>query len=225
MEVPRPISSSRISDRDGGVVQDDGRLDHFDQEGGLALDQRIGGADAGEDAVADADLGPGGGNEAAGLGQDDDQGVLAQVGRLAAHVRAGDDQDLFAFRGDAQVVGNEAAARGGLDDRMPAVLDADGRAVVDLRAHVAAALGQLAAGGQHVQHGDQVGVEVQLRRVALDVGQDVQVELLFDDHDLFLGLEDLVFQFLQLGGQEPLGVDQGLLADVAVRNQLQVAGW
>jgi hypothetical protein len=48
----------------------------------------------------------------------------------------------------------------------------------------------------HVQHGDQVGVEVQLRRKALDRGQDLQVELLFDAHDLLFGLEDLVLQLL-----------------------------
>ena len=225
MEVPRPISSSRISERGGGVVQDDGRLDHLDQEGGLALEQRVGGADAGEDAVADADLRPGGGDEAAGLGQDDDQGVLAQVGRLAAHVRAGDDQHLLAVRRDAQVVGDEAAAGRRLDHRVAALLDADGRAVVDLRAHVAAALGELAAGGQDVQHGDAVGVAVQLRREALDRGQDLEVEPLLDGDDLFLGLEDLFLQLLQLGGQKALGVDQRLLADIALRDQLQVAAW
>ena len=42
--------------RGGGIVEDVGRLGHFDHEGALAPAQFVAGADAREDAIGDADL-------------------------------------------------------------------------------------------------------------------------------------------------------------------------
>ena len=53
-----------------GVVEDVGRLGHLDHERALAPAQLVGRADAGEEAVDDADPGPLGRDEAADLGQD-----------------------------------------------------------------------------------------------------------------------------------------------------------
>jgi hypothetical protein len=72
--------------------EDGGGLDHLHHEGRAAAGQVVARADAAEQAVDDAEPQALGGHEAAGLGQDGQQGVLAQEGRLAGHVRAGDDR-------------------------------------------------------------------------------------------------------------------------------------
>ena len=56
----------------GGVVEDGGGFIHFDHEGGLSAREVVARADAGEDAVDEADLGGGGGDEASGLGEKDE---------------------------------------------------------------------------------------------------------------------------------------------------------
>ena len=53
--------------------------------------QLVGGADAREDAIRQADGGGFGGDEAAGMGQQHDQRDLADIGALARHVRPGDE--------------------------------------------------------------------------------------------------------------------------------------
>ena len=65
-------------------------LDHLDHEGRAAAREIVRCADAAEQAVDEAELRALGGHEAAGLGEHRDQRVLAQEGRFAAHVRAGD---------------------------------------------------------------------------------------------------------------------------------------
>ena len=78
------------------------------------------GADAAEQAVDDADLGARGGNEAARLREHGDQRGLAQEGRLAAHVGAG-DQPQPVVRAQAQIVGDEplaGIAERAFDDRV-----------------------------------------------------------------------------------------------------------
>ena len=64
-----------------GLVQDRRGLDHLDHEGRAAARQVVGGADAAEQPVDDADPRRLGRHEGADLGQDRDQRVLAQEGR------------------------------------------------------------------------------------------------------------------------------------------------
>ena len=66
------------------------------------------------------------GHEAAGLRQQRDQRHLAQVGRLAGHVRPGEHDDLGVVAVEHGVVGHEAAvAEVALDHRVAAVADLD----------------------------------------------------------------------------------------------------
>ena len=91
--VPRPISSRMTSERAARLVQDRRRLDHLDHEGRAPAREVVGGADAREQPVDDAEMRVAGRHEGADLGEHGDQRVLAQVGRLAAHVGAGDEED------------------------------------------------------------------------------------------------------------------------------------
>ena len=91
--MPRPISSRMTSARGAGLVQDRRGLDHLDHEGRAAARQVVGGADPAEQLVDDADLRRRRRHEGAHLRQHRDQRVLPQVGRLAGHVRPGDQPE------------------------------------------------------------------------------------------------------------------------------------
>ena len=118
-----------------GLSQDGGGFDHFDHEGRLAACQIVRGPDAAEQAIGNADGRAGRGYEAAGLGHQDDEGVLAQEGRLAAHIRSADQPDAFVLVQGA-IVGDEAITAGGqrlLDDRVPPAFDIEHRSVCQHR--------------------------------------------------------------------------------------------
>ncbi len=107
------------------VVQDGGRLGHLDHEGRAPGSEVVGGADAGEDAVERPEHAGLGRHIAADVGEQGDQRHLAHVGRLAAHVRAGDEQQA-AVVGEQAVVGDEGVGLVGqfaFDHRVAAIDD------------------------------------------------------------------------------------------------------
>ena len=106
--VPRPISSSRMRELLCRGIEDGGGLGHLDHEGGAAARHVVAGADAGVDAVDEAEAHAGGGNEAAHLRHDDEQRCLTKVGGFAAHVGAGDAAGRAGPSVEIEVVGDEA---------------------------------------------------------------------------------------------------------------------
>src|SRR5215204_1298042 len=125
------------------LVEDRRRLDHLDHEGRAPAGEVVRRADAREQPVDDADMRLAGGHEGADLGEHDDERVLAQIGRLAAHVRAGDQRDAArlgarACPGAREVAvvrdeGDAVAAQCRLDHRVASARDPEGEAAVDLR--------------------------------------------------------------------------------------------
>ena len=90
------------------MVEDVGGLDHFNHERRLTGVEGVVGADACEDAVGEADGGALGGDEGAGVGEEDDEGGLADEGALAGHVGAGDEGERGGVGGaQREVVGDE----------------------------------------------------------------------------------------------------------------------
>ena len=77
-----------------GGVQDVRRLLHLDHERRLAARDVVGRADAREDAIDERQLRLARRHERSDLRHDAEQRGLPQVGRLAAHVRAGQDDEL-----------------------------------------------------------------------------------------------------------------------------------
>src|SRR3546814_10360349 len=80
------------------------------------------------------------GNVATRLREHDDQRVLAQEGRFAAHIGAGDEPEARLFRQPA-IVGDEALAacrQRRLDHRMAATLDLEARVIDEIGARPAA---------------------------------------------------------------------------------------
>ncbi len=145
-------------------------LHHLQHEGRLRVGQVVGRADAGVDGVNGPQTAIGGGHMAAHAGQQHDERHLAHVGRLAAHVGAGDD--LHARVGvQPRVVGDEGTARcllqAGLDHGVAAGLDLDAGFIDELRrapAQRERALGQRA---QHIQCGQRVRQPGELRHMGL----------------------------------------------------------
>ena len=97
-----------------GVVEDARGLGHLHHERRAAAGQIVGCADTREDTIDGPDAGVIGRNEAAGVGEDDDQRRLAHIGRLTTHIRAGNDQQPAAIV-EIQIVGNERVVTGLLD--------------------------------------------------------------------------------------------------------------
>ena len=110
-----------------------------------------------------------------------DQGVLAHVGALAAHVRTGDHQHAAcAVRGIVakhQVVGLERFAADGLDHRMAAAFDADAGLVAQLRLRPVQRVCAFAERGQHVQFGECGGAVAQRLQAGIEFVEMVFVQL------------------------------------------------
>ena len=208
-----------------GVVEDVGRLLHLDEEGRAAAREVVGRADAREDAVDEPDAGGVGGDEAAGLREDGDEGDLAQVGGLAGHVRAGDDEYLARGAVEARVVRDEALGAGELlDDRVAAAADVDGVALVDLGADVAEGEGSVGEGAEHVEARDGVRDALDLARAGDDVGAELLEEALLELEGLLLGAGDELFALLEGGRGEAFAAGDRLLAQVVVGDGLELRG-
>ena len=105
----------------GRVAQDVGRLLHLHHEGRLPAQDLVGGPHPGEDPVRDPDLGFASGHEAAHLGHEHDEGGLAEEGRLAAHVGAGENVQSRDPRAHGEVVGHEGFCEQTFHDRVAAL--------------------------------------------------------------------------------------------------------
>ena len=206
----------------GGLVEDVGGFMHLHQKGALAPADVVHRAHPGEDAVHDADIGLGGGDKAADVGQEDDEGHLAQDGGFAGHVGAGDDhQGGLVVQGD--IVGDKTAGgQDPFDDRVAALGDAEAPAL-------AAGLGpvywwRLAVSARAARHPERPGPGHLLQPGGLPA--DLLAQFLKQlDFQLLAGLfgpQQPGLVFLELRGDEALGVDQGLFADKVIRHQMQV---
>ena len=81
-----------------GLIEDGGSFDHLDHEGRAPAGEIVGGADAREQPVDDADMRAARRNEAAHLREDRDQRVLPQERGFARHVGTGDQPDAAGVR-------------------------------------------------------------------------------------------------------------------------------
>ena len=89
------------------MVQDSGRFDHLDHEGGPAGVQFIMGADTGEYPIYQTNASFTGRYETAHLGHEHNQRHLAQIGRFPGHVRTGDNLNALLLT-KGTVVGHES---------------------------------------------------------------------------------------------------------------------
>ncbi len=190
-------------------------LVHFHHEGAFAEGNVVAGSDAGEHLVDHADACGVGGHEAAALGHDDVERRLAQQGRFAAHVGAGDHHYLRGVVVELEAVGYVRFAGGqlALDDGVACLGEAECERVVDCRAAVASFGGRAGESEQHVEAGEHGGVELQRGDVGSGVGHEARVEACLYGFYAFLGREDFMLVFFQLGCDVAFGVDECLLSN------------
>ena len=176
-------------------------------------------ADPREDPVGEPDDSLLRGHEAAALSQQDDQRRLAQVGRLAGHVRPGEDDDLRRFRVELQVVGDEHA-RGQrlLDQRMAARLDEEPGPGVDLRAPPAQPGGGGRKARESIDRADGPRRRAELRARRRDALTELAQDLELASIHLLPRAEHDGFLFPELLGHVALCGRQRLLARVVVRD-------
>jgi len=120
------------------LAQDGARLEHLGHEGRHALELRVAGADAAQDRVEDGHLGARAGHKGADLGEERDEGRLADEDRLAAGVRTRDDAELARVALEVDVVGDKVDALLHLEARVARLveLEAAGAALEDGRLDV-----------------------------------------------------------------------------------------
>ncbi len=159
-------------------------------------------------------MGGAGRHEGAHLRQHGDERVLAQEGRLAAHVRAGDEADAPGLLArEVAGIGDEGLARlaqGRLHHRMAAALDREGEALVELRTGPIELDREFGVACRHVQRRERVGdVGDPIRLLHHPLAQPVE-HLRFERQNPVGGARDLRFQLAQLDAGEAHGIDHGL---------------
>jgi hypothetical protein len=105
---------------------------------------------------------------------------------------------------------------------MAALADFDRVAAVDHRPDIIPAGGQLGQAGGHVEPGHGRGDPEKPRRLPGHRLPQLAEQPEFELADPFLGVENLLLVFLELGRQEALRADERLLSDVVGRNLAQV---
>ena len=153
---------------------------------------------------------------------------LPQIGGLAAHVRAGQDDQLAAScRSSVDVVGHERAAAG--DGRAVRRPDAGRRATDQLVAVVHVRLGVVVDGGdfgqrgEHVERGERARGRLNPRRFGGDRARAARSKISSSRSRIRSSApEHLLFVFLQRRRDEALAAGDRLLAVIVGRHGVQV---
>ena len=187
----------------GRVMQDLGGLAHLDHERRLAGGQVVAGADAREHAIQRADGRRIGRDVAADVRQQHDQRGLAHIGRLAAHVGAGDQQQA-AVLVEVRVVGHEGLVGEALDDRMTAAGDGDARGVLQHRRDPAMIQRTAGQRAQYIDLGQRGRDRLQACQMACERVHEFAIERLFARQGAFPGRQNLILEALELRGDVAL---------------------
>ena len=200
-----------------GAVHDLRRLGHLQHEGRLRVGQVVGGADAGMNGVDRTQAAGVGRHIASHRREQDDDRDLPHIGRLAAHVRAGNDLHALA-RVQAGMVGDKGARAGlgqaRLHHRMAAGADVDAGLVHKLRCAPSQRQRALGQRTQRVKRRQRARHPRQRRHMGLQLLQQRFVEPPFARQRTFPRAERLVLESLELGCDEAFGVFERLTASV-----------
>ena len=132
-------------------MQDGGGLLHFHHEGGLAARDVVRGADTRKDAINDREFRAFGRHKRAGLRHHGEQGGLPQERGLAAHVGAGEDDELFGGRVERHVVGHKRRGHVAFHHRVPGIKRRKLVALMNVRLGVVARCGRVGQRGECIE--------------------------------------------------------------------------
>ena len=202
------------------IVQDVGGLGHLDHECRFAQRDIVGGAHTGEYFVHQTDSSALCGHEAAYLGQQYDEGRLAQQRRFTGHIRSGDDDNLLFLVVQVDVVGHIPLPYRQLflDDRMASLPDIQLVGRVDDRPHVVVFLGALGKRQQTVELCHEAGVQLNGLDILLHCLHQFGEEARLQRQYFLLGAKDFLLIFLQFLSDIALGLCQSLLANPVLRH-------
>ena len=203
------------------AMQDLRGLGHLQHEGRLRIGQIVGCADARVDGVDRPEPAGRRRHVRADGRQQHDHRDLPHVGRLATHVRAGDDLHAL-LRTQLRVVGDEGARRllgqPRLDHRMAAGCDFDARMGYEGRRVPPQRVRAFGQGAQRIERGDGASQPRERGNVGLQRIEQLLVQPLLACQCAVLRRQRLVLEGLEFGRDEALGVLQRLAPDVIGRN-------
>ena len=157
------------------------------------------------------------------LRHEDNERHLPHVGRFTGHVRAGDDGRAAVLTAKQRVVRHEQRVfEHLLDDRMTARRDRYGIAEIDLGLAVMIVNGDGGKAAQHIQLRDGLRRLLDAGGFSRDKLPQRHKQVIFQRHNAVLGRQNGAFQFLQFFRDVPLTGRERLLADIAVRDKIQL---
>ena len=183
----------------------------------MAFGEIIGGSDAAENAVGEADVGVLSRDVGADLGHEGDEGDLANVGRFTGHVGAGEDLETGVCGIDEGIVWDELFIDESLlQNGVAAVDNLEMTGLIQDGAGVLVKLCCFREADEDVERSEGVGGRLKGDEVVGDVGAEFDELVVFEGLGSVIGSEDFSFHFLQAGCDEALGVGHGLLALVVI---------
>ena len=208
-----PISSRRPASV-RRPVENGGGFHHLDHEGRASARQIVGGADAREQTVDNAELGALSPAQAAHLSQNNDERVLTQERRLAGHVRPGEQPDAsrtcVGRRRKIAIVGDERIADRLFDHSMAAALDDKVERAVDVRANVRTFDRERRKPARNIEHGQRLGGGLDLIARGDCRGREFFEHLKLEVERAVGGVGDFRFELAELGGGESDLAGEGL---------------
>ena len=199
------------------LIEDRRRLHHLDHEGRAPARQIVGGADAAEQAIDDADMRALRRHERAHLREDRDQRVLAQEGRFAGHVGTGDEPQASArLRGDrSQSLGTNgpacACAQRRFHNGMTAAHDLEGEAVDRLSGRAwRLATASSASADATSRRARAPAISDSAALAAMRFGRHRVEQFALDGERLFGGFRDAACERGEFVGREAHGAADGL---------------
>ena len=203
------------------IPEDVRHLVHLHHKGRLPGREVVACADPREDPVADRDVRMARRHKGADARHQHDQRHLPHVGRLAGHIRSGDDGNPVRRIIEAGIIGHKHPILEELfDDRMTPILDVDAPRLVDLRTAVVVARRDLRKRDQAVEQGHIVRSLLHALHVLRDGIPHIAEKLVLELVQLLLRAEDLILELLQLLRRVALRARQGLLPDIVRRHEV-----
>ncbi len=197
----------------GRVVQNRRGLGHFDHERAATARQVVRGADAREYPIDRTESQAFRRDETTDMRQDDDQGGLPHIRRLAAHVRPGNHHQPLPVM-QRKIVGDKRRLQHLLDDEMPAATNFEAGFVDDLRLAKIQGDGAVGETDKDVEFCQSAGGLLQAGEPGREIVEDTVVQNSFPAQRTLPCTQDLVFEFLQFRRDVTLRAFQRLASQV-----------
>ena len=203
----------------GRLPQDGRDLVHFHHKGGLSGGQIVGGPHAGKYAVHDADTGACRRHKAADLRHQHNQRHLTHIGGFTGHIGTGQHGDLLLPVVQLGIIGDKGRPVQQLfHHRVPPFADLDLIRKIHRRAAVVVVQRHGGKAAQHIQSRHRSCRLLNARQFGCHSHPNLLVQLGCPFHGVLLGVQHPFLQLLDLLGNVPLRVGQGLLADIMGRH-------